>query len=71
MTKIIPTVIEQIEILQKRNNLRADEVAKAINMPYSTFRRKMSTGSFTLPELEALADYFGYEICLIKRNSEP
>ena len=66
-SKIIPTIAEQIEILQKRNGLKAEERAQIAGIPYSSYRRKLSNGTLTMAEVESIANYFGYEVNLTEK----
>mgnify|MGYP004519623865 CR=1 FL=1 len=55
------TITEQIKILCVRNNVSEAELARRLGKSPQSFNSKMKRGSFTIVELERIAEVLGVE----------
>lgn len=55
------TITEQIKILCVRNNVSEAELARRLGKSPQSFNSKMKRGSFTIVELEQIAEVLGVE----------
>ena len=53
------TISEQIKVLCVRCNVSEAELARRLGKSPQSFNSKMKTGSFSIPELEQIADVLG------------
>lgn len=55
------TITEQIKVLCVRNNVSEAELARRLGKSPQSFNSKMKRGSFTIVELEDIAEALGVE----------
>lgn len=61
MEDLCMTITEQIKILCVRNNVSEAELARRLGKSPQSFNSKMKRGSFTIVELERIAEVLGAE----------
>lgn len=62
------TIVEQIKILQDRNNVSTKTMAEIIGVTPQNYSRRIRLNSFSSEELEKIADFFQYSIELIPKK---
>lgn len=56
------SIVEQIEILQKRKSVSNDELAKLLHVTPQNILRRKRLNSFSSSELELIAEHLGFSI---------
>ena len=61
------TIVEQIKILQKRNNITSEKMAEVIGVTSQNYLRRLRLNSFTSEEIEKIAVFFNCSVELLPK----